>query len=582
MRQLRLLAIPVLALLVALAPGCGARRSPSADREARPSRPVVRFPAPRRVQAAIESAPPPDLGPLLPQGEISVDRWTLESTPAPGDPVYEPEGAFETVLDAAIAQRGVSVTRSASLRCVARETARFYAEHELLPTDRLMRYLLAACGSSAVGVGRAGSIGQIDSRASAEEVVAQAGDQLREQIAPVLVDGGRAGFGVHRDGEGVSVILVVSDPKVELAPPEPPAADGLAILRGRLHGEADAVFGLVTQGDYGVDRCRVTPGFQLPEIELRCPMAEGDDTALVQIGTMTLGRVLTDHVGTVMVRRTEETPTPPFAPQPVGEPAAVDDPATAGPTVVARLNAVRRARGLPEVTLAARQSRVHQEVAPHMLASILRGERDDQDVMALGLMAGWRVRRSPIRWSDIVGQSVVGTRDVARWLSEALEQPGGRWVLMRPDVRQLAVGAVPVADPEALGMVVSTYAFFDSNDHVEDADRFFARITRERTARGLPPPTRMSGLTHLWQHARAVSAGEEPPSAALHAALNEESRAQGRGLRGVLLETIDLDLGELPDVVLLQRNLTLGVAVGHTRPSGAAWGQYTVFLIHPS
>jgi len=299
------------AFVLAAVAGCGAHATPDPPPPQR-SRPVAQFPAQQRVVSVVEArGPAPDLAPLLPDDEVPVDRWELSSAPAPGDPVYEPEGAYEPLLDAAVAQRGVSVTRSASLRCVAREMARFYTEHEALPTERLTRYLLAACGSSAIGVGRAGSLGHIDPRASDERLVEQAGDALRDQIAPVLVDGGRARLGLHRDGADVALILVVSDPQLELSPPEPPAADGEAILRGRLRGQADGVYGLVTQGAHGVTRCRVNPGFSLPELELRCPMAAEDDSALVQIATVTVGRVLTRHVGSVMLRRTPDD-TPPF------------------------------------------------------------------------------------------------------------------------------------------------------------------------------------------------------------------------------------------------------------------------------
>lgn len=566
-------------LVFALVLGCGPRPEAAEPTAARPSRPVVQFPTTAVVEQAVEAGPPPDISTLLPEGEVAVERWELRAEGAPADPVYEPDGAFEPLLDEAAQSRGVTVQRSASLRCVAREMARFYTEHEALPTERLTRHLLAVCGSTAVGVGRAGTLGQIDARASEELLAREAGAQWRDQIAPVLVDGGRVGLGIHRQGSAVAVMVVVAAPKMQLAPPIPPEADGLAIVRGRLLVEADAVFGLVNQGAYGVGRCRVTPGFRLPEIELRCPMAEGDDTALVQINTLTMGRVLSEHVGTVMVRRAADTPAPPYAPEPVGESALVSDPALAGPTVVERLNAVRQTEGLGAVTLAPEQSATSQRVAPYLLASILQSEERDQDVLALGMLAGWQVQPGTIRWADIVGQVVVGTHDVADWLSDTLEQPGGRWVLMRSDIRQVAVGALPIADPQALGLVASTYAFYDDVDHRADARAFFDRIVRERANRGLPPPQPLGSLDALWAGADAVSAGNQPASVALQQGLDAESRAQRRSLRGYLLETIDLDLGDLPPPVLEMREISLGVAVAHTRAPGAAWGQYAVFVV---
>ena len=49
-----------------------------------------------------------------------------------------------------------------------------------------------------------------------------------------------------------------------------------------------------------------------------------------------------------------------------------------------------------------------------------------------------------------------------------------------------------------------------------------------------------------------------------------------------MLETVDLDLGDLPEVIMARRDLALGVAVGYTRAPGAAWGQYVVFLVFPA
>ena len=48
-----------------------------------------------------------------------------------------------------------------------------------------------------------------------------------------------------------------------------------------------------------------------------------------------------------------------------------------------------------------------------------------------------------------------------------------------------------------------------------------------------------------------------------------------------VLEAVDLDHSTLPDVLFARRDLTLGLAVGHTRAPGAAWGQYVVFFVFP-
>jgi hypothetical protein len=216
---------------------------------------------------------------------------------------------------------------------------------------------------------------------------------------------------------------------------------------------------------------------------------------------------------------------------------------------------------------------VHQEVAPYLLASLEDTGGDAQHVLSLGLLAGWEITGGTIRWGDIVAELTVGGADASEWIGNALEQPAGRFVLMRPDTHAIAIGAVPVADPAALGVVVSTYAFFEDVDHAADADRYFERISAARAARGLPPPRRLGA------HAAAVSAGRESPNAAFQAGLNEEGSAQRRSLRGLAVEAVDLDWSPLPDELFAQRDLSLGVVVAHTRAPGAAWGQYVVFLV---
>ena len=128
-------------------------------------------------------------------------------------------------------------------------------------------------------------------------------------------------------------------------------------------------------------------------------------------------------------------------------------------------------------------------------------------------------------------------------------------------------------------LVISTYAFFEDVDHGANAEQVFARITEARTGRGLPPPRRVEGLAHLEAHAAAVARGSEQPEAAFQAALDEEGRRAGRSLRGMVVETVDLESGTLPEELFEHRELALGVAVSHTRAPGAAWGQYVVFLV---
>lgn len=543
-------------------------------RDAAGSRPVVEFPTRERMSAVLDLGEPPDVANLVIEQAVHVDRWEIQATPAPGDLVYAAEGGVEALLDEAAAERGVTLTRSGSLRCVAQETARFFIEHDAWPTEQMTTFLLAACGSSLTDVRQAATRGTNDPRASEAQLLEEAGSHMREAIAPALADGRLAGIALARRAEDVAMVVVTGQPLMRVEPPEPPGADGLAIVRGVLEaGDAHAVVAVVNQGALGAARCYVTPGFELPVVELRCPMREEDATALVHVRTTTLGRVLSRHVASVLLRRTPDA-VPVFDASPLGAAGPITDPAAVGPLLVERVNAIRAQAALAPLALATRQSAVHATAAPHMLGST---DRDTLDVLGLGLLAGWAVDGGVIRWGDIVGSVSRGGVDVGRWLSAAMAAPSARFVLLQPDARQLAAGAVLVPERDAIGIVASTYTFYEGVDHTATAHGFFERIVEARRHRSLPPPRRLD-LPRLAAHAAAVAEGREDVQSALQAALNEESTHLGRSLRGLVVESVDLEAMPLPEALFERRDFALGVAVGHTRAPGAAWGQWVVFL----
>jgi hypothetical protein len=122
-------ALALLTLFAACGPALGGGAE-TARGEPGPSRPVAQFPEVARVELALDGEPP-DLAPLLSRSSaMHVEEWIVEGAAAPGDPVYEGGGdPFEALVDAVAAERGLTVRRSASLRCAAREYARFYARH---------------------------------------------------------------------------------------------------------------------------------------------------------------------------------------------------------------------------------------------------------------------------------------------------------------------------------------------------------------------------------------------------------------------------------------------------------------------
>ncbi len=569
-----------LALASLLLAACGTARRPAAPRPAaatEPSQPVAQFPAPQRVEVATQQEPP-DLAALLPRTDpVRVSEWTVESEPAPADPTYAAEDdPFEALIDEVATERGIELIRSASLRCAARELARFYARHEGMPTEDLDGFILAACGSTVHSTTRALSAVRVEGQFPIARFATTSGDELKESLGRAVAADHMHGLGVARVGDKIAAVLVSAPRNAALSPWGPPNELGEVHIEGRLATPGDAVLAYVNQGQYGVQPCRVEPMVQLPNINVRCPMAEGDESALVNLEVVTLGRVMARRAGRLMLRREGVQPVARYVAQDDESPSA--DPRAALLTV---LNAARTAAGVPPLALAEQESEVHARGAPFSAAAAIQDDEDTSEVVGLGMMAGWAVQGGTIRTANHLTQVELGTRSPTVWVEGVLEQPIGRLLLLRPDARQVAIGVVTLDEPRAIVASVSTYAFYEDVDHDADANSLFARIEHERTQRGLPPPRRMRADV-LRAQAERVSRGQAQPGVALQIALDQESRRWQRPLSGLRFETVDLDRAPLPDALFARRDLRMGLAVAHTRVHGAAWGQYVVyFMIAP-
>lgn len=560
--------------------------------DARPSVPLAQFPDPADVEAQMRSHPAPDARALLATAMSFVDHWDIQATPAPGDAQYAPEGTLEARLDA-LAQapssaepdpsapagaRPSTLTRSASLRCAAQELARFAATHGSSASDHLMQHILAVCGASALRVRHASRMAQVTGSIGDERAITHLLRGADEMLVEALGSGEQLGAAFARAPGRVAFTVLVGRPQIAIDRVEPPSADGLAIVRGRVLVPADALIALINQGPVGVAACRVTPGIALPDFELRCPMAAGDATALVRAQSLRRGQVLAPVIGQVLIRRAPDA-RPAYDVAPVGAASPVADASDVGPAFVERLNAVRASLGLGPLVLSPGQSAIQQGMVPYLIAH-LAGGHELPELIDLHLLAGRGISGGTIRGASLCADVLRGSRDIARLLALLLLDPIQRYILLRPEAHQLAVGASVTADPDSVAVVASTYAFFEDLDHRRDADAIFERIVAARADRGLPPPERLEDLPALEARARSVAERGANPYAALMAGLHEEAaRARGR-FGGAVQETVFLELWPVPEELVRDPLVRVGVVVTHTRAPGGAWGQYVVAILH--
>jgi hypothetical protein len=248
--------------------------------------------------------------------------------------------------------------------------------------------------------------------------------------------------------------------------------------------------------------------------------------------------------------------------------------------VMPQLNRVRKAAGLPEVTLAVGESATATRLAPYYFAAALvGGDRKQADRIALGLVAGWNVG-GMIRGASLMS-SLASTLDPGRWLTYALEMPFGRYTLLARDIEQVAVGPVVMAKQGAIGAIVTGYRFHHGIDHTRDVNMLLTRVVQTRRRMGLPAPQRLGAITDaMTEELAAVREGRLSSPDALQRVLQRATSSYAMSMKGWVIEASSLEELEIPEEVLRQPTLSLDIGVTHHKAEGAAWAQYTILVVY--
>jgi len=469
---------------------------------------------------------------------------------------------------------GAAITYSKELRCAARELGRFQLEHDASPDERLKRFIIAACGLTTPSIATGEQKGDAPKEITDETIVLQWQSKL---TIPEEYRGGGVGIWMGRKGKRVVIFTTATRSQTDVVV-SPSDTVGQIFVRGTAPAGSEMVLGLVNQGEHGVAHCEpdTTSPLPLPLFALRCPMAEGDKTAWVEVASRAQGHVLLRSFGLALARR-----DPTAIPQYAGPPREPRPVTTAPELRAAVLEGVNRARAsgkLAPVTMAPTQTSTNERLAPHFFQAALTSDQQKGDVVGLGLLAGWDVQGT-IRNGNLFAALLSGTKDASSWLDYALEMPMGRYTMLEPGARQIAIGVPPPGEVGGLGAVVTTYELFGGPDHRADAARVFDRMARLRTSRGLQQPVAIQGIKALGVQATLVNAGRTDAEDALNEVLLAERDRTHRSVRGWVVSTNDLDAVPFPPEMLAAGPLNVGVEVTHHRPEGAAWGSYVVFLV---
>ncbi len=537
------------------------------------SRPAAEFPSRKELAALPSKAAPPS---AFPTKDVTVESWTFQDAPPPDGATYLDRSPWGELVQTATA--GKTVVLSAPLRCAALELARFHLQHKALPAERLRRFMIARCGAVMPDAYPLVWWQTVPPTMSEAEIV-KASKDLAPALASALKGGPKAlGFAAVKKGDRLVVAAVVGTDDVRLDPGSRTlGANRMVTLRGTTRTtNYESIVGLVNQGEHGVEPCTSNPRFKPPRFVITCKLAPGDPFAWVELLGHVKGRFLDMAIADIIVHEGDGRGVS-YAVRNSGPPSPIKDAADVEGTLIERLNRVRAVAKLAPLARAAKQSRENTRLAGTLLDAQLAHDEATADRIGRGLLAGWEVDGLIRGGHFFLGTAP--TRDLTVWLDYALESPIGRFTLLDPTARQVAVGPALPGDIPALGAVVTTYSLFESDDHSADEARVLQNLARARAAVGAPVPVRVEGLAKLTAEAALVQKKGKEPFDALGDILEAAVEGSGQNVHGWVMETSDLEYLDFPPELLAQGELKVVIGVTHHRAPGAAWGQYVVFAL---
>lgn len=539
------------------------------------------FPSPEELS---ELGQPPPMHDLLDLPMRDVDSWQLtRDFPqriqlAP----YQPASPWEELLAERARRSGGTLYPSAAMHCVSREYARFYNTHGVRPTERLLQYMAGACGAIAQDLAAMVLYATVPEGVSDDDLFKHWNEGIDRLLASIQGRPRVAGLAFARNKDRAVVAVVHGERRVELKPLVPvPDGNSRVLIEGRLLVAAERISALINRGRYSFAECAVHPEIPLPRFIILCQMAKSDHLSWIQISFLPPGRILPKPALQVLARA-------PGARVDIYErhlyttPTEATSPEQFTAKLATALNQVRQRASLPPLALTARQSEVATKVAPRFFAAAL-GKADplDADRIALGMMAGWEVEGT-IRQGNFSSTLIGDTRDVSRWLSTALEFPGGRQALLSPDATKLAVGPLLVEQNHLLGAIVGSYSFFGENQAAGQA-KIFDLIAQHRADLRLSAPRRIDALEPQMREAgRKVQSGAASPINALNELLEVSARTLHRSVNGFVLESSRLEDFRLPEEFMQRRNLEVAIEVTHYQPPREPWGRYVILVVVPT
>ncbi|MFO0561872.1 MAG: hypothetical protein U0269_27920 [Polyangiales bacterium] len=543
---------------------------------------AVPLPARRQVRTLRERAPSlragQEVGP-------TVAEWRLTGPlPAAIDRAHEPLAWSTTDPLEQVAQRAAppTVRTSEALRCFARELAQYSVRNPGVAPPTVNHYLAAACGLSQPGRVHVSSIRAASESASTEAILAQLGNQLADQLRPLLAgaaDG--AGVAIARDRLELHVAIVARE-EVAAFDTVTMGASNECVVRGQVRGasEQDAILVMANTRDGGVRVCAPEQGILAPRFGVRCPASADGAPEFVEVMHVPRGRLLGRSVGTMLVGGSAEGRL--LWSTAAHAPITFTDATATRAAMEAVVNGQRRSLGLAPLVFNAEENAAICPLGAYSIAAISgAGNNDEAEVAMLAMMAGWGVD-GRIRGAA-VGANALTTRDASTLLASTLTLPSGRVSLLDPQAAR-AVLCPQVVDAKFIGLSYATWQLVDEQ-RSHDVDAVWNRLDEERRRRGLAPVQRWTGAPRALSEAiAAIDSGRISPDDILQtlsqSAVNE-SATSVRAMAFAVLAPAGAPM-QLPDELLATSLSTAQIATTWYRAPRAPWAVRLVLVLVPS
>jgi len=503
---------------------------------------------------------------------VAVPTWTIK-TPVPSPSAPYPT---ETPYDRYFLQAAGGAKPSPALRCAALESARFYLEAGGLPDDGVRRYVAARCGSHLPAHQFAYMTGTYPDSFNDEQIIASQKKALDDLVATAhLSSANVAGFGVARKSGKAALVIFSGRPAAALDDFNPLVEGASVTLAGHVSGDSAFAHAVITQGNSGVAVCEGDPAVALPKFSVQCPFSAEDAQARIEISTRKPERVLMNIELGVLVRHTEDAGLT-YAPEVRGSDAEAADATAFETALFGSLNDARRSANAPALSLEQPQSSTNEHLAPHLYAASSQGNAELADRIGLGVLAGWDVN-GVIRDGGIYWSAITSSRSPGRFLSYALESPLARSILLDPKMTRVAIGATALE--QGAGALLTTYSFFQTQNHSADEELVFQDLVKRRRARHRSPPRRTARETALDTALVRVSKNQTNTLDAMNEAMARVVSMEQRGVTGWAVETSDLRQVPWTNEILDREPMEVEIGVTHYKAPGGAWGQYAVLLL---